>query len=257
MQKLRGCFLHNFYFADVVKKCKNAAMKQSRAHILVVEDDPAILRGIQDVLVFNGYSTHGVADGGQGLDAALDQTYDLILLDVMLPTLDGFSICKQLRVKKPQQAIIMITAKGSEDDVIAGFQAGADDYVPKPFSLRELMVRVEAVLRRCGKPLGDERITHHGIVFDGCNLRASRDDRVQELTRREMDIVVYLMRNQNRIVSKKELLTEVWHYADADIETRTVDIHLLKLRKKIAALDPETPFIETIRGEGYRLVPEP
>ena len=256
MQKLSAFFLHNFYFAGVIKKCTNAKMKQSKAHILVVEDDPAILGGLQDVLVFNGYSTHGVADGGEGLRAALDQTFDLVLLDVMLPTLDGHSICKQLRAIKPRQAIIMITARGSEDDVVAGFQAGADDYIPKPFSLRELMVRVEAVLRRSGKPVGDERITCQGIVFDGCNLRAIRGDRFQELTRREMDIVVYLARNQNRIVSRKELLTEVWHYADADIETRTVDIHLLKLRKKISTLNPEIPFIQTIRGEGYRLEPE-
>lgn len=232
-------------------------MKQPKARILVVEDDPAILTGLQDVLVFNGYSTDGAADGGQGLAAALDQAYDLILLDVMLPTLDGFSICRQVRAKKPAQAIIMITAKGSEDDVVTGFKAGADDYVPKPFSLRELIVRVEAVLRRSGKPLGDERIEHHGIVFDGRNLQAARGDHVQELTRREMDIIVYLFRNQHRIVSKKELLTEVWHYADADIETRTVDIHLLKLRKKLTALNPDIPFIQTIRGEGYRLEPEP
>jgi DNA-binding response OmpR family regulator len=232
-------------------------MKQPKARILVVEDDPAILSGLQDVLVFNGYSADGVADGAQGLATALDQSFDLILLDVMLPTLDGFSICKQVRAKKPGQAIVMITAKGSEDDVVTGFKAGADDYVAKPFSLRELMVRVEAVLRRSGKPLGDERIEHHGIAFDGRNLRAVRGDQVQELTRREMDIIVFLFRNQHRIVSKKELLTEVWHYADADIETRTVDIHLLKLRKKLNALYPDFPFIQTIRGEGYRLEPEP
>jgi len=157
-----------------------------------------------------------------------------------------------VRAGKPNQAIIMITAKGAEDDVVTGFKAGADDYIPKPFSLRELMVRVEAVLRRSGKPLGDERIEYRDIVFDGCNLHASRGEQVQELTRREMDILVYLRRHQQRIVSKKELLTEVWHYADADIETRTVDIHILKLRKKIAALNPDIALIQTIRGEGYR-----
>jgi two-component system response regulator RegX3 len=228
-------------------------MQPPKARILVIEDDPAILQGLQDVLVFNGYSADGAADGGQGLTAALAQEYDLILLDVMLPTLDGFSICRKVRAQKPLQAIVMITAKGSEDDIVTGFKAGADDYVAKPFSLRELMVRVEAVLRRAGKPLGDERITHQGILFDGQNLQAVRDGRIQELTRREMDIVAYLYRNRHRIVSRKELLTDVWHYADADIETRTVDIHLLKLRKKISALSPDTVFIQTIRGEGYRL----
>jgi DNA-binding response OmpR family regulator len=228
-------------------------MKQPKARILVIEDDPAILQGLQDVLIFNGYSADGEADGGRGLAAALSNDYDLVLLDVMLPTLDGFSICRQARAKKPDQAIVMITAKGSEDDIVTGFKAGADDYVAKPFSLRELMVRVEAVLRRAGKQLGDERVEHHGILFDGQNLQAIRDERVQELTRREMDIVVYLYRHRNRIVSKKELLTEVWHYADADIETRTVDIHMLKLRKKLTALHPDLSLIQTIRGEGYRL----
>jgi DNA-binding response OmpR family regulator len=146
----------------------------------------------------------------------------------------------------------MITAKGAEDDVVAGFKAGADDYIPKPFSLRELMVRVEAVLRRSGKAMGDELIEQHGIRFDGTNLIAAKDERTQELTRKEMDIIIYLFRHRQRIVSKNELLNEVWHYADAGIETRTVDIHMQKLRKKIAALTPDLQLIRTIRGEGYR-----
>lgn len=224
----------------------------SKANILIVEDDPAILNGLCDVLVFNGYTVRGIADGGEALAAILEQNYDLVLLDVMLPTLDGFAICKQVRRRKPGQPVIMITAKGSENDIVAGFKAGADDYVPKPFSLRELIVRVEAVLRRSGKHLGDERIQCCGILFDGLNLRAVCGAQVQDLTRREMDIIVYLHRNQNRIVSKKELLTDVWHYADAGIETRTVDIHMLKLRKKIAALNENAALIQTIRGQGYR-----
>ena len=231
-------------------------MRQPKARVLIVEDDPAILTGLQDVLVFNGYTAEGESDGAKGLESALTQAYDLVLLDVMLPTLDGFSICEQLRQKKPGQAIIMITAKGSEDDIVTGFKAGADDYVSKPFSLRELMVRVEALLRRSGKHLGDEQVSCCGILFDGLNLRASCGENTKDLTRREMDIIAYLWRNRQRIVSKKELLTEVWHYADAEIETRTVDIHMLKLRKKIAALVPEADLIQTVRGEGYRLEPD-
>ena len=230
-------------------------MKKPKARILVVEDDAALLRGLMDVLVFNGYEAVGAQDGGEGLDAGLKEQYDLILLDVMLPTVDGFTICKEIRKQKPNQGIIMITAKGSEDDIVTGFKAGADDYIPKPFSLREVMVRVEAVLRRSGKNLGDQEIHLKDIFFDGRNLKAELNDRCVELTRREMDIILYLYRYQERIVSKKELLTEVWHYADADIETRTVDIHMLKLRKKIALLIEETPLIVTIRGEGYRLEP--
>jgi DNA-binding response OmpR family regulator len=228
-------------------------MKQPKAKILVVEDDTALLRGLLDVLVFNGYEVKGVEDGGVGLRVGLDEQFDLILLDVMLPSLDGFSICKAVRKQKPNQGIIIITAKGAEDDIVTGFKAGADDYITKPFSLREVMVRVEAVLRRTGINLGDEEVTCGGIFFDGKNLKAQVQDQTAELTRREMDIIIYLHRHRDRIVSKKELLTEVWRYADADIETRTVDIHMLKLRKKISALIGERSLISTVRGEGYRL----
>ncbi len=232
-------------------------MNHAKAKILVVEDDPAILKGLLDVLVFNGYQAQGAADGNKGLEAGLSGAYDLIVLDVMLPGLNGFEICRRIRGKKPAQAMVMLTARGAEEDIVAGFQAGADDYISKPFSLRELLVRIEAVLRRAGKNLGDDRIEHAGVQFDGKTLTASWGGQTSELTRREMDIIVYLHRHQDRIVSKKELLAEVWRYAATDIETRTVDIHILKLRKKILALNPQVEFIQTIRGEGYRLEPGP
>jgi two-component system response regulator RegX3 len=225
----------------------------AKARILVVEDDPAILNGLMDVLVFNGYDAEGAADGSAGLQNAIDEVFDLVILDVMLPSLDGFSICRRIRENKPAQGILMLTAKGAEDDVVTGFQAGADDYVSKPFSLRELLVRVEALLRRAGKLTGQADIRHRGIHFRGKTLEAIFGETITALTRREMDIIAYLHRHQDRIVSKKELLTDVWHYADATIETRTVDIHMLKLRKKIAQLIGERPFIQTVRGEGYRL----
>ena len=228
-------------------------MKNSKAHILVVEDDPAILKGLCDVLVFNGYRADGVADGIDGCDAALSGQYDLVLLDVMLPRMDGFAICRQIRSQRQTQAVIILTAKGSEDDIVTGFTAGADDYVSKPFSLRELIVRVEAVLRRSGKPVGDEQIQLGEILFDGLNLQAIYRDQSAPLTRREMDILIFLFRHRDRIVSKKELLAEVWHYKDPNVETRTVDIHMLKLKKKIAALADGLMLLQTIRGEGYRL----
>ena len=231
-------------------------MTKPKMKILIVEDDPAILNGLLDVLVFHGYLPEGVEDGGKGLKKALEEKYDLIVLDLMLPTLDGISICKKIRQEKPSQPIIIMTAKGSEDDIVTGFKAGADDYISKPFSLRELMVRIEAVLRRSGKSTGDEEIDTLGIHFDGKNLTASKDAASVELTRREMDIVSYLHRNKDRIVSKKELLKDVWGYSDTGIETRTVDIHILKLRKKIVSLIGDIPAIQTIRGEGYRLESE-
>jgi two-component system response regulator RegX3 len=227
-------------------------MPSAKARILVVEDDNALLRGLLDVLVFNGFEAEGEADGARGLEIGMAEHFDLILLDVMLPSLDGFSICRELRRRKPGQAIIMLTAKGAEDDIVAGFKAGADDYIPKPFSLREVMVRIEAVLRRTGKYIGEERLQIADIVFDGRNLTACCEERTVELTRREMDIIAFLHRHNDRIVSKRQLLTQVWHYADADIETRTVDIHILKLRKKMAGLS-NALAITTVRGEGYRL----
>ncbi len=248
-------------------------MKHTRADILVVEDDAAILQGLLDVLVFNGYHAEGTPDGRRGLDSALSTPYDLLILDVMLPGINGFDICRRVRRHKPNQAIVMLTARGAEDDIVEGFRAGADDYISKPFSLRELMVRLEAVLRRTGKHSDDACIELQGIRFDGntltahcCNASTIQTfahtkgrpvditaDQSVELTRREMDIMLYLHRHQDRIVSRKELLLEVWHYADADIETRTVDIHMLKLRKKIAGLNPDLQLIRTVRGQGYRL----
>ncbi len=228
-------------------------MHTTKARILVVEDDRAILDGLLDVLVFNGYEPVGIEDGATGLETALREKFDLLVLDVMLPHVDGFTICSQIRKTKPAQAIIIMTAKGSEDDIVTGFKAGADDYICKPFSLRELMVRVEAVLRRSGKLTGDEQLSLAGIHFDGTNLTASTGDTTLEITRREMDIMMYLHRQRGRIVSKKDLLRDVWNYADADIETRTVDIHILKLRKKIASLIGDNHLIGTVRGEGYRL----
>lgn len=228
-------------------------MNIPKSRILIVEDDAALLQGLMDVLVFNGYEVRGVPDGKAGLEAALAGPCDLVLLDLMLPGLDGLSICREIRRQKPNQAVVMITARGAEDDIVAGFKAGADDYIPKPFSLRELMVRVEAVLRRAGKNAAPLELALGGIRFDGLHLVAECRGRAVEITRREMDIVAYLHRNSDRIVGKKELLTEVWHYADAGIETRTVEIHMLKLRKKIESLAGEGPFITTVRGEGYRL----
>jgi DNA-binding response OmpR family regulator len=224
-----------------------------KADILVIEDDPALLGGLMDLLVFNGFAVRGVPDGRDGLQAALERPADLVLLDLMLPGLDGLAVCRAIRARRPHQPVIMITARGSEDDIVAGFKAGADDYIPKPFSLRELMVRVEAVLRRAGKNPAGGSVQLGGIRFDAQQLTAEAGGRTVEITRREMELIAYFHRHAGRIVSRGELLTEVWHYADAGIETRTVDIHMLKLRRKLAELTGEERLIATVRGEGYRL----
>jgi DNA-binding response OmpR family regulator len=188
--------------------------------------------------------------------AAEDKAFDLILLDVMLPGMDGFSVCRKLREAGSEVGIIMLTAKGSEADIVTGFKAGADDYVSKPFSLAELMVRIEAVLRRRRRPTATEPLSHQGITFDAELLEAASANGRQSLTRREMEIVTYLYRHPERIVSRQELLAEVWQYTDPTVETRTVDIHMQKLRRKLEALIGDRPFVRTVRGEGYRLEPE-
>ena len=224
--------------------------------ILIIDDDEKLNRLLTDFLSEFGFKTLTATHPEKGLKKLNQRSPDLVILDVMLPGMDGFAICREIRDKRPVQPVIILTAKGSEDDVVSGFTAGADDYVSKPFSLRELMVRVEAVLRRSGKPTGDEQIRYADILFDGRNLQVMCRDRSEALTRREMDIVVYLFRHRDRIVSKGELLTEVWNYKDPNVETRTVDIHMLKLRKKIASLADGRVLIRTVRGEGYRLEPE-
>lgn len=232
-------------------------MKDDKAAVLVVEDDGSLREGLMDVLVFHGYSVSGEEDGEEGLNRALKNDYDIIVLDVMLPTKDGFSICKELRSRKPEQSILMLTAKGSEDDIVKGFRAGADDYVTKPFSIRELMVRIEALLRRNGKLFGNRPLKILDMFFDGNTLEACCKNTKIKFTRREMDIVFYLQKNRERIISKSELLANVWCYPDPEIETRTVDIHMAKLRKKLSNLKegaPDSSIIETVRGEGYRMI---
>ncbi|QJT10658.1 response regulator transcription factor [Oceanidesulfovibrio marinus] len=231
-------------------------MAEAKTRILVVEDDTAILGGLVDLLVFHGYEVEGVEDGEIGLERALEGCFELVLLDVMLPGMDGFSVCEALRKRRPSQAVLMLTAKGSEEDVVRGLKTGADDYVTKPFSIGELLARVEALLRRTGKPGGQERLALGGVVFDSAALTASEGANCVDLTRREMDIILHLHAKAPAIVSRQELLAQVWGYGDADIETRTVDSHVVKLRRKLEQLDSAMQFIVTVRGEGYRLAPE-
>lgn len=228
-------------------------MRTPVAKILIIEDDPAIRDGLHDVFLFHGYAPDTAADGEEGLHKALHGQFDCILLDVMLPCMDGFSVCRAIRTERPHQPVIMLTAKGAEEDIVTGFKAGADDYVPKPFSLRELQVRVEAVLRRSGRLRPTEPASLGGCILDEATLTARCGDKSMALTRRELDLLHYFHAHRERIVSRKELLTEVWGYPDASIETRTVDIHLMKLRRKLEELNADLN-IATVRGEGYRLL---
>ncbi|MBW2281496.1 MAG: response regulator transcription factor [Deltaproteobacteria bacterium] len=223
------------------------------ARILVVEDEESILRGLCDVLAFHGHAPDAVANGEDGLRQALAEEYALVLLDVMLPGLSGFDVCRELRSQRPRLPILMLTARGSEEDVLEGFRCGSDDYLTKPFSVAELVARIEALLRRAGSlPVEQAAAFEFGPwTVEPAQARAERDGETVELTKRELDMLGLFHRERGRIVSRRALLSEVWGMNAADrVETRTVDMHIAKLRKKIGAGDASP--IETVRGEGYR-----
>ena len=229
---------------------------EEKLPILVVEDEEPIRRGLCDVLAYHGYAPAGAADGAQGLREGLSNRYALVLLDVMLPEMNGFEVCRALRDAHPHLPILMVTARGSEEDVLEGFRAGADDYVTKPFSVAEMMARVEAILRRSGRMLRDEQrpFEFAGWQVEPANLRARKGDLDAELTSRELAILALFLRERGRIVSRRTLLAEVWGTPDPDrVETRSVDMQIAKLRKKLgfAAQDAGGP-LQTVRGAGYR-----
>ncbi len=229
---------------------------KSKLRILIVEDEEAIRSGLEDLLVFHGYEVESCADGQDGLSKALTGTFDLLLLDIMLPRVDGYTICERIRANDREQAILMLTAKSDDEDIIHGLSLGADDYVSKPFSVAELILRVEAVLRRsrAGVEIASHIRLGTNVEIDLRNLSGQRGHERLEFTRREMDLLQYLDRHRDRAVPREELLNKVWGYPrTADIETRTVDIHVAKLRRKIEA-DPKHPIhLVTVRGAGYRL----
>ena len=223
--------------------------------ILIVEDEEAIARGLTDVFVFHGYDVHHEANGDTGLTQARSGRYDLIVLDVMLPGIDGFSILEAIRAEDRNQPVIMLTARASDTDIIEGLRLGADDYVSKPFSVAELVLRVGAVLRRTTVPEPAKSIPWGDLTIHTDNLCVTDADGVEiPLTRREMDLLLYLQSNEDRAVPREELLSKVWGYdRHALIETRTIDIHIAKLRRKLES-DPAHPQrIQTVRGAGYRL----
>ena len=235
-----------------------------KPNILIVEDEEAIRAGLIDVLVYHGFMTDSAADGLAGLDKALSGQYDLILLDVMLPGMDGFEICNRIRSEDREQPIIMLTAKTSDDDIIQGLQLGADDYVSKPFSVAQLVLRIQAVLRRSRLNIETEYMielgnieTDNQLKIDSRNLTGTKDKKNINFTRREMDILQYLYSHADRPVPRDELLNKLWGYAkNLELETRTVDIHIAKLRRKIEPEPSKPRYLITVRGAGYRLMVE-
>ncbi len=225
-----------------------------KQQILVIEDDAAIRQGIVDALQFEGYATLEAEDGNAGLDMAVNGGYDLLLLDLILPGRDGLDILKEVRATRPTLPVIILTARGEEADRVHGLRLGADDYVVKPFSVKELLARVEAVLRRSPERPSDVRefeIPGGHVDLSRCEVCFDDGGRC-ELSEREMELLRYLARNAGRAISREEILSRVWRIDPRSIfETRTIDMHIARLREKLRD-DPSRPrIIRTVRGKGY------
>jgi len=226
-----------------------------RRKILIIEDDAPIRNGILDALKFHGYETVFAEDGKKGLDSALTAEYDLLLLDLMLPRVSGLEILESLRKTRPTVPVVILTAKGEEQDRVKGLKLGADDYVVKPFSVKELMARIEAVLRRSPERPGDVKtVKIAGLTIDlaRCEVRLPGGKR-NELSEKEAELVRYLAANPGRTISRDEILSRVWRLDPKGVETRTIDMHIARLREKLND-NPENPqVILTVRGRGYML----
>lgn len=225
-----------------------------KKRVLVIEDDSAIRQGLTDALEFAGYEVLEAANGNEGLALALRATFDLLLLDLILPYYSGFDILQALRKTRPTLPVIILTARGEENDRVQGLRWGADDYVVKPFSVREVLARVEAVLRRSPeRPHQIQKIPlTGGAVADlaRCEVRYPEGKRC-ELSEREIDLLRYLASNQGRAISREEILRHVWRLDPQGLETRTIDMHIANLREKLRD-DPEHPkVLLTVRGKGY------
>jgi DNA-binding response OmpR family regulator len=226
-----------------------------KTRILVVEDDPAIRRGIVDALQFEGYETFEAKDGISGLELGITVDCHLILLDLVLPGRDGLEILREVRATRPLLPVIILTARGEEEDRVGGLRLGADDYVVKPFSVKELVARIDAVLRRSPeRPTDVLKVDFPGGSADLARREVAFDDGERSaLSERECEILRYLASNRGRAVSRDEILSRVWRVNPRGLETRTIDMHVARLREKLRD-DPATPrVIQTVRGKGYVL----
>jgi DNA-binding response OmpR family regulator len=224
--------------------------------ILIVEDEPHMRMGLKDNLEFEGYEVDYAEDGELAISKILNNQYSLILLDVMLPKVSGFDVCKRIRKEGIKTPVILVTAKGEEIDKVLGLELGADDYVTKPFSLRELLARIKAVLRRAENGAGDKeelQIKIGKIEVNFASYSATVDGDSVQMSHKEFEILHYLWENKNKTVSRDELLQKIWGYEESPT-TRTVDNFILKLRQKIE-IDFNTPkIILTVHGIGYKLI---
>ncbi len=237
-----------------------ANTEKEQYRVLIVEDEQNIAEGLVDICDYRGFKATWAPDGEKGLEEALSGNYDLVILDIMLPKMDGFTVCNRIRERNRELPIIMLSARNSDQDIIDGLALGADDYISKPFSVPQLFARIEAVLRRSRRSIDQENdlklgdLTIHFREYAG----VSADGREIPFTRKEIEILQYLNAHRKQTVSRQALLRDVWGYDNAEsIDTRTVDIHVTKIRKKIEKTPGSPVYLLTQRGEGYMLRPNP
>jgi DNA-binding response OmpR family regulator len=222
--------------------------------ILIVEDEPNMVAGLRDNFEFEGYQVLTAPDGVAGLERALSESPDIVILDVMMPRMSGLDVCKQLKTKKPSMPIIMLTARGQEVDKVVGLELGADDYVTKPFSIRELLARVKAVLRRAGTiPKQGEKYAFGEVEVNLRNCQVSRKGKALDFSSKEFELLKYFLNHPGETLSRDRLLEDVWGY-DRFPTTRTVDAHIVRLRQKVEPKPDDPRFILTVHGTGYKFV---
>jgi DNA-binding response OmpR family regulator len=222
--------------------------------ILIVEDEPNMVAGLRDNFEFEGYQVITAGDGVAGLQRALSDSPDLVVLDVMMPRMSGLDVCKQLKSKRPAIPIIMLTARGQEVDKVVGLELGADDYITKPFSIRELLARVKAVLRRTQPvPKDRDRYTFGDVEVNLRSCQVLRKGKPLEFSAKEFELLKFFLFHSGEAVSRDRLLEEVWGY-DRFPTTRTVDAHIVRLRQKLEPKPEDPHFILTVHGVGYKFV---
>ncbi|NQZ01121.1 MAG: response regulator transcription factor [Bdellovibrionales bacterium] len=223
--------------------------------ILIVEDEESIRSGLRDLFVYHGFEVTLAADGEAGASYATSNDFDVVILDIMLPKKNGFEVCEEIRSQNLTLPIVMLTAKTSEDDIVNGLQLGADDYIAKPFSVQELVLRIRAILRRTSSLKTEKLQLADHMTISTHELKGETQAGEITFTLREIELLQYLAKDHFRTKTREEILHNVWGYKEGpEYDTRTVDIHIAKLRKKIETEPKQPQFLKTVRGRGYQLV---